>query len=209
MNIYLLRHGQTNLNRDGKYQSAVDKDLNEFGISQAELLGQRLKSYNIEVIYSSDLKRVVGTSEIINKYINKEIIIKKEFREINMGEWDTLTIEERNISHKEYAKEWSKQIKDMPYPQGECGEDVSKRAMKIIDEIVEKEYENVVISTSGGTISIIISHFLGLDQHKRFNMDIDNCSISIVKYNVINNKMNVNCINDTGHLKELLTDIVS
>ena len=76
MNIYLLRHGQTNLNRDGKYQSAFDKDLNEFGISQAEFLGKRLKSYNIDVIYSSDLKRVVETSEIINKYINTEIIVK-------------------------------------------------------------------------------------------------------------------------------------
>jgi len=205
MNIYLLRHGQTNLNRDGKYQSAFDKDLNEFGISQAEFLGKRLKSYNIDVIYSSDLKRVVETSEIINKYINTEIIVKEEFREINMGVWDTLTLEERHISHGDYAKAWDKHLKDLPYPDGECGEDVCKRAIKVIDEIIlKKEYKNVAIVTSGGTIAILLSDFLGLDQHKRFNMDIDNCSINIVKYDVTNNKITVKCINDTGHLDELI-----
>lgn len=202
MNIYLLRHGQTNINRDGKYQSAVDKDLNELGRRQAELLGKRLENHSIDIIYSSDLKRVVQTSEIINKYINTGIIVKKEFREIDMGEWDTLTLEKRYISHGDYAKEWAKQLKDLPYPNGECGEDVCKRAMKVIDEIVEKEYNDVAIVSSGGTIAILLSGFLGLDQHKRFNMDIDNCSISAVNYNVNNNKMTVKCINDTGHLDD-------
>lgn len=99
MNIYLLRHGETNINRNGKYQSVVDKDLNEFGKIQAEVLGKRLKNYNIDIIYSSDLKRVAETSKIINKYVNTEIIIKEELREINMGSWDVLTIEDRYTNY--------------------------------------------------------------------------------------------------------------
>lgn len=94
MNICLLRHGQANLNRYGKYQGSVDKEINEFGKHQTELLGDRYKKYNIDIIYSSDLKRVVQTSEIINKYINTEIVIREELREIDMGEWDTLSVEE-------------------------------------------------------------------------------------------------------------------
>ena len=203
MNIYLLRHGQTNLNRDGKYQGIIDKDLNEFGRAQAELLGKRLKKYNIDIIYSSDLKRVIETSEIINNYINKDIIVKEEFREINMGTWDTLTIEERYLSNGEYAKEWANHLEDLPYPHGECGKDVYKRAIKVIDEIKKLEYKNVAIVTSGGTIAILLSGFLGLDQYKRFNMDIDNCSISVVKYDDLNNKITVKCINDTAHLEDL------
>jgi broad specificity phosphatase PhoE len=204
MNIYLLRHGQTNINRDGKYQSAVDKDLNDFGMSQAELLGKRLESYKIDVIYSSDLKRVLKTSEIINKYINTEIIVKEEFREIDMGEWDTLTLEQRYVSHGDYAREWDKKLKDLPYPEGECGGDVCKRAMKIINKIIEKEYKHVAIVTSGGTIAALLSGILGLPQHKRFYMDIDNCGISILKYNDIESKMTVKCINDTAHLDYLI-----
>jgi broad specificity phosphatase PhoE len=203
MNIFLIRHGQTNLNKLGKYQSVADKELNEFGEQQAELLGARLKRYGIDKIYSSDLKRVIKTSKIINKYINTSIIVREELREIDMGQWDTLSIEERYISHKEYVERWAKHQEDLPYPGGECGEDVYKRASIVIDEILETGHENVVVATSGGTIAILLSSFLGLEQHKRFNLEIDNCSISIVKYHVNNKKAVVSCINDTAHLDSL------
>lgn len=204
MNIYLLRHGQTNLNRDGKYQGTIDKEINDFGIKQADSLGDRLKKYNIDIIYSSDLKRVVQTSKIINKYLNTDIIIKEELREINMGSWDTLSIEDRYIKDDKYAKEWFKHLKDLPYPGGECGGEVCERATKVIDEVVSGEYKNVAIVTSGGTIAALLSKFMGLEQHNRFNLEIDNCSISIVKYDSSSKKITVNCINDTGHLNDLI-----
>jgi len=192
VNIYLLRHGQTNLNRDGKYQGTIDKEINEFGKQQAELLGDRLRRYNIDIIYSSDLKRVVQTSKIINKYINKNIIIKEELREINMGEWDTLSIEERYTKDEKYAEEWSKHLEDLSYPGGECGRDVCERTNRVINEVVSGKNKNVAIVTSGGTIAILLS------------MEIDNCSISIVKYDDNSKKITVKCINDTGHLDDLI-----
>jgi broad specificity phosphatase PhoE len=204
MNIYLLRHGQTNLNKNGKFQSAIDKDLNELGKKQTELLGKRIQKYHIDIIYSSDLKRVVETSKILNNYIGTEIIIKEELREINMGAWDALTIEERYINNEYYAKEWHKHLADLPYPDGECGQDVCKRVKKIIEDIKKQQYKNVAIVTSGGTIAILLCELLGLEQYKRFSMEIDNCSISIVKYDILNNKQIVKCINDTGHLENLV-----
>lgn len=204
MNIYLLRHGQTNLNKNGKFQSAVDKDLNEIGKKQAKLLGKRIQKYHIDIIYSSDLKRVVETSEILNNYLDTEIIIKEELREINMGAWDALTIEERYINNEDYAKEWHKHLADLPYPDGECGQDVCNRVKKIIEHIKKQQYENVAIVTSGGTIAILLCELLGLEQYKRFSMEIDNCSISIVNYDILNNKQIVKCINDTGHLENLV-----
>ncbi len=204
MNIYLLRHGQTNLNRDGKFQGDTDKDLNEFGKKQADLLGRRIEKFHIDIIYSSDLKRVTETSKIINSYVNTKIIIKEELREINMGSWDALTMNERYAINEDYAIEWHKHLSDLPYPDGECGQDVCTRVMKVIDDIKKQQYENVAIVTSGGTIAILLCEFLGLEQHKRFGMEIDNCSISILHYNVINNKLTVKCINDTGHLEDLV-----
>lgn len=203
MNIYLLRHGQTNLNRYGKYKSAADKEINELGKNQAELLGKRLKKYNIDIIYSSDLKRAVQTSEIINKYINTDIIIKEELREINMGQWDTLNRDQRFLSHKEYAEKWYKHLEDLPYPGGECGADVCIRTGKVVEEIKTGKYENIAVVTSAGAIAALLSSFLGLEQHNRFKMDIDNCSISIVKYDTQSKAIGIKCINDCGHLVDL------
>jgi broad specificity phosphatase PhoE len=62
----------------------------------------------------------------------------------------------------------------------------------------------VAIVTSGGTIAILLSKFMGLDQHRRFNLEINNCSISIVKYNDRDKKITVKCINDIGHLDDLI-----
>ncbi|WP_313343931.1 histidine phosphatase family protein [Sedimentibacter sp.] len=204
MNIYLLRHGQTNINRDGIFQGDIDRELNEFGKKQAELLGKRIQKYHIDIIYSSDLGRVIETSKIINTYTNTEIILKEELREINMGTWDILSMEERYINNEAYATEWHKHLADLSYPNGECGKDVSKRVMKVIDDIKKRQYKNVAIVTSGGTISILLCEILGLEQYKRFGMQIDNCSISVVNYDIKNNKQIVKCINDTGHLEDLI-----
>ncbi|MDF2949657.1 MAG: alpha-ribazole phosphatase [Sedimentibacter sp.] len=204
MNIYLLRHGQTNLNKGGKFQGATDIDLNQLGKKQAELLGKRIQKYNIDIIYSSDLKRVIETTEILNNYIGAEIIIKEELREINMGAWDKLTMEERYIINEDYAKQWHKHLADLPYPNGECGQDVYNRVKEIIDNIKKQKHENVAIVTSGGTIAILLCEFLGLEQYKRFSMEIDNCSISIISYDILEDKPIVKCINDTGHLEDLV-----
>lgn len=203
MNIYFLRHGETNLNRTGKFQGAADKELNEYGKKQAELLGKRLQKYNIDVIYSSDAKRTVETSEIINEYVNKKIIYKEGLREISLGRWETLTVEERYKRDPEYAERWHKHLEDMPYPEGESGRDVKERAMKVLEEIQAGHHHNVAVVSSAGTIMILLSEFLGLEQYKRFAMKIGNCSISTVNYDPIKNAAAVMCINDTAHLEDL------
>lgn len=175
-------------------------DLMKYSDFQELLSSSLSQYYEGRWAYFSEVINIIKE----NEGINTKIVIKEELREINMGTWDTLTLEERYASDGDYAKEWANHLKDLPYPDGECGEDVCIRAMKVIDEIIEKEYKDVAIVTSGGTIPILLSNFLGLDQHKRFNMDIDNCSISIAKCNIISNKITVQCINDTGHLDDLI-----
>lgn len=57
------------------------------------------------------------------KNLNTKIIIKEELREINMGSWDALTMNERYAINEDYAIEWHKHLSDLPYPDGECAQD--------------------------------------------------------------------------------------
>ncbi len=202
MNIYLVRHGQTDYNKNGKFQGTTDVDLNALGLKQAGQIGMRLQAKRIDIIYASPLKRVAQTASVISKYTNSNIITREELREINMGEWEFLNVEQVRAKHAGYYEEWSKHTADLPYPGGECGADVEKRAMRVVEEIINQGYEESVIVTSGGTIRVLLSSFMGLKLENRFLLDTDNCGLSVVRYEMQGKKYHIKCINDTSHLEE-------
>lgn len=69
MKFYVVRHGQTDWNAEGRIQGKTDIELNETGIEQARQLKELIKDYNIDLIISSPLKRTRKTAEIINETV--------------------------------------------------------------------------------------------------------------------------------------------
>ena len=83
--IILIRHGETEYNRQKKWQGWSDIPLNKAGRKQAQLLAHRLKHEVIDVLYTSDLKRAVETAHAIAKSVNLQLIKTKKLRERNIG----------------------------------------------------------------------------------------------------------------------------
>jgi probable phosphoglycerate mutase len=193
MKIYLLRHGQI-IDANPRQSNPC---LSAKGLCQAELLGQRLQSYSLEAIYSSDLERAKQTTHIINRHTRTDIVFKSQLREIDMGEipengWEAFP---------EYYKEWQKQKSDLPYPGGETGQDVQKRAWEVIEEILDHYTQAVAVVTHGGVIMVLLSACLGLGLEKRFQfMPMANCSISTLTYDPEKQCLKVEQVNDTAHL---------
>lgn len=82
MNIYILRHGQTNYNVEGKFQGQVDVELNETGIKQAYQTKQLLNNINFDVVISSPLKRAIKTAQIVTDKTDIKIdnrVIERSF----------------------------------------------------------------------------------------------------------------------------------
>lgn len=199
MNIYLIRHGQKQ--NDSKNHEKLE--LTEKGFKQANILGKRLKKYNIQKIYSSDMIRAIQTSKEINKYLNVDIVLCNKLREIDMGEYlekDWKYIEENYL---DFAKGFIGHVSDVPYPKGECGEDVWKRSKKVIEDIVNSGLENVAIVAHGGILRVLISGFLGLRQERRFYLGspLENCSLTLVKYDNKSNDFYIQYFNDYSHLE--------
>ncbi len=88
MKLILTRHGETIENVNKILQGWNDTNLNKNGIQQAKQLAKRLKDINIDLIYSSDLKRAFNTAQEISKFHNCPLIKDKRMREINFGEWN-------------------------------------------------------------------------------------------------------------------------
>lgn len=201
MNIYLIRHGD----KQEDWRNWEGLELTEKGFRQANLLGQRLRKYGIDVIYCSDMIRAIQTSEEMNKFLNVDIRIRHELREIDMGDCDKFGWDHVKNNNPDFIAEFSKHTTDIPYPNGECGQDVWNRAIKVIHEIVESKLKNVAVVSHGGVIRALISGFLGLGQERRFYIGAppENCSISVVRYKHESNEFYVHTVNDYAHLEDL------
>jgi probable phosphoglycerate mutase len=200
MKIHLLRHGQTvtqpNYNADLK---VPDPELDETGIRQADVLGQRLQSYSIEAIYSSDLVRAKQTASIVNRYACTDILYKPQLREIDMGDVPLKGWE----AYPEYYAEWLKHEADLPYPNGEAGQNVKQRAWEVIDEILSGRRQAVAVVTHGGVIMILLSACLGMSLEKRFRFyPVANCSISTLMFDETRQSLRVERVNDIAHFEE-------
>ena len=85
LTILFLRHGQTNWNKAGRWQGRADIPINETGQQQAEALCQRLKSWPIDTIYTSDLQRCVQTAVPLANELGLELIKTQLWRERDVG----------------------------------------------------------------------------------------------------------------------------
>lgn len=200
MNIYLVRHGEK-LDVD-KNDSLIG--LTKKGVKQANLVGARLCKYNVDKIYSSDMIRATETASEINNYLKTEIIIVPELREIHMGAcnengWGYLV-----KNYPEFIEEFNKHESDIRYPpDGECGADVWNRAIQVINNIIQTDDNNVVIITHGGVIRTLLAGILKIGQEKRFifGEPLQNCSITMIKYEKSKSTFIVNTFNDSAHLE--------
>ena len=131
---------------------------------------------------------------------NLNIEIRDELNEIDMGKCDTKGWEYVYFQYPNFKAEFQKHEIDVPYPQGECGEDVWNRAKKTIYEIINLGVDNAAIVTHGGTIRSIICGVLGIPQEKRFflGLPLEHCSISLIKHQ--DERFYLHTFNDFAHL---------
>ena len=113
MNIYLIRHGRQN-----SRLCNVDVELSKEGREQAELAGERLRNYEIEAVYSSQLLRAKETADIINQYLDKPRVIDERWQEADFGGMTGLSDEEMKQKYGDFLAKRATMTEDIPYPDG-------------------------------------------------------------------------------------------
>lgn len=200
MNIYLIRHG-----RQDSRLCNVDVELSPEGREQAELVGQRLKSYGIEAVYSSNLIRAVETADIINTYLKQPRFYDDRLKEADFGGMtgmDNMALREK---YKEFLAKRATMTEDVPYPDGgENCQMVFDRAFAAISEIAQMDYENVCVVTHGGVIRALMTGIVGAPPEKwlTYGRQIENCSISEIMYDRDMKTYHIERLNDYAHFEK-------
>ncbi len=172
MNLFVIRHGQTDINLNNQINSLNDDDLNETGIIQANEARQIINKIDYDFIVCSPLKRAKHTAEIIN-IKNKKIIYDERIIERDAGELTKKSLD--NINSDDW---WNINPKE-DYKDAETVANVILRVNDFINDIKNKyNNKNVLIVTHGGISKVIHAYFYGIPEDGVLEKyKCDNCEV--------------------------------
>lgn len=179
--IIFVRHGETDMNKEGLYFGHLDPSLNGTGIVQLTKCGNILKEIERKInrVFCSPLKRCRESLELLE--INEDIKIDyvDDFKEINFGVLEGKTYYEITKEFPEFVDEMNKNWRIFKAKNGESLEEVQKRAVKKTEEIFEK-YKNqkILVVAHSGVIKSILSYYLYENLDGFWKLKVDNGSIS-------------------------------
>ncbi|CAL1705573.1 unnamed protein product [Somion occarium] len=205
--IFIVRHGETDANRQEIIQGQLDTELNAAGVEQVQLTCQALEKVPFSVAYSSDLGRAAKTAEIIlTKHSGVELKKCNELRERYMGD-----LQGRRLS----------ELRNTSPANVESVSDFSKRAVRWWNSIVQRhvlsvqqeELEtplNILVTTHGGLIRILLQGLIG-SRKLRWGQGVKlgrclNASVTVINLEG-NGKGEVVSFADTTHLNVELVEV--
>lgn len=179
--FYLIRHGETAWNVEGRMQGHSDIPLGDNGREQAQHVAQTLSHISIDAIYSSPLSRAAETAKIISETVGLPVTINEGLKERNLGtlegksqaemhaiypDWGTMTEEERFKDNREGT---------------ESGENTSTRVLRTLQEIAKThEGKQIIAVTHGGNIRFTL---VGLGYGTLESIrGIQNCGYAVLDY---------------------------
>ncbi|MGM0218523.1 histidine phosphatase family protein [Enterococcus sp. AZ126] len=176
--IFLLRHGETEYNKLGKYQGILDSPLTEVGVRQvrenAMLLKRKLdieKEENSIKFYSSPLGRAKASAEIIRTELgltNANITFDNDLEEVNIGSWNGKNVQEvRNNEPDVDAFNWY-----FCSPDGENYTEVIKRCKSWINTVEQAKEETIIVMSHGLLGRVLRGCLVGLDYKESIYLDV-------------------------------------
>ncbi|GAA4404958.1 histidine phosphatase family protein [Nibrella viscosa] len=203
--IYLIRHGETNYNRQGIVQgSGVDSDLNDMGLAQALAFFQAYQHVSFDRIYTSKLKRTIQT---VQPFL--DLGLPYESHEgLNEISWGIMEGKVPNSYDNEYYRNlidsWADGQTSVSTENGESPEQVMERQKPVIDLILSRpEEKTILVAMHGRAIRILLSWLMKqplshMDQYEHSNLCLYKLS-----YSYDTNEFTIELSNDSTHLLTL------
>jgi alpha-ribazole phosphatase/probable phosphoglycerate mutase len=181
--IYLIRHGETDDADSGRYKGHLDVPLSENGIKQIKKLAEYLsQDTDLNVVYTSDLRRSIKSAEIIAGLFGLQTVITEKLKERNFGQWEGMSFIEIEKKYPDAFKAWADNPLKFSPMNGESTSEVRERVMPAFNEITAKHKgQNIAILSHGGVIRIILCELLGIPLENIFRIEQDFAALNIIE----------------------------
>lgn len=198
--IYLIRHGQTQWNKEKIFRGRKDIPLNERGREEAQALANHLAGIEFKACYASPLGRAFETAEIVARPHGLPVQVDEGIIDINYGTWEGNTDDEVRKRFRSLHEKWHSAPHRVRFPQGESLIMVKRRALYALQGIRSKHPDGRVLVISHRAVNkVLLCAMLGLGNSAFWRVIQDNCAYNIL---ILSQETSVVALmNDTCHLR--------
>lgn len=197
--LFLVRHGQTDWNKQGRFQGHTDVPLNRRGRQQAAALADYLATAGIEVIYSSDLVRARETAQPLAQAAKIPLQTEGRLREMSFGRLEGLTAAQIEARYPDHFPAYRQDSVNTPPPGGESFQQMLQRVGRALEDLAAaNEAKKVLVTAHGGSLKALLCYLLELDPHQRWRLILNNGSVTILRWQ--RRGAFLERLNDTSHL---------
>ena len=198
--IILVRHGETDWNREQVFRGRIDVPLNQTGVSQARAVRESLRDRKIDEVYASPLGRALETARMLARGSGSEVKEEEGFIDVDFGSWQGLSRRQVKDEHKDLYETWRARPEAVQFPGGESLEDVRRRSMEALAGIIKNHPGKTLAVVSHRVVNkVLLCTMLGLELSRFWYLRQDTCCINMLEYR--DGDYFLSLLNDTCHLR--------
>jgi broad specificity phosphatase PhoE len=200
--VYLIRHGQTDWNREKIFRGLADRPLSQEGREEAEAVARFLARERIQFIYASPLKRAMETAEPLARARGLKVEILPGVIDLDFGEWSGLPMKEVKDKYPRVFDDFMKRPEKAVFPGGETLAQAQQRAMAGIRAVagIHPE-ETIAVVTHRVICKVVILGILGLGVSQFWEISQDTACINLFEYGP--EGIVIRYLNESCHIRNL------
>lgn len=179
--LYLMRHGAIDGGSEKRFIGQIDLPLSTDGRMQSERQARLLKEVSFTAVWCSDLNRAYATAAIVCQNRGLPIRSAPELREIHLGSWDGIAMEQIRRQFPELWQARGQDIGNFRPPGAESFSDLQQRTVPFIHHIAASSTGNVLIVTHAGVIRVLLCALLQMPLSHLFRFHLDYGGLTFIK----------------------------
>lgn len=206
--LMLIRHGETEWNRQERFQGHGDSVLTGLGRCQAAEMGKRLQTWDFQKLISSDLGRAVETARIIATHTGHKVETDRLIRERNYGVLEGLTIPEIKKRHPAVLERLKQDDPDFIVPEGESHWQHYSRNARFFGRCLEAfAGMRIALVVHGGVLDSAFRFVTGIKPGKPRCFIVPNTSLSVISHGIFYGTLRwvIETWGDVGHLEGIVS----
>lgn len=181
--LYMVRHGEPEIQYHNSYYGQQDVPLSARGREQSAAARERLADVALDAVYSSDLQRAAYLAELLAEPRGLPVRRLVELRERHMGRLQGIPIDELERDHGEVYRQWRADIINFRCPEAENFIDLRQRIVPALEELVASfPGRRLAVACHAGPIRVMLAHALGMPLENIFRINVNYCGIHVIEF---------------------------